>query len=88
MMKKAIVQMLSINLKSFGYKVLSAYNGYEALDLLRYENVDVVLLDIMMPEISGLEVCNKIKENPKTRAIPVIIISAKTQVEDRVFRLK
>lgn len=85
--EKAIVQMLSINLKSFGYKVLSAYNGYEALELLQYEKVDVVLLDIMMPEISGLEVCNKIKENPNTRAIPVIIISAKTQVEDRVLGL-
>lgn len=82
--EKAIVQMLSINLKSFGYEVLSAYDGYEALDIIQNEKIDIVLLDIMMPQMSGIEVCNKIKQNPITQAIPVILVSAKTQVEDKI----
>ena len=85
--EKAIVQMLSINLKNFGYKVIPAYSGYEALSLLMYEHVDVILLDIMMPELNGITVCNKIKANPLTRAIPIIVVSAKTQVEDRIAGL-
>lgn len=82
--EKAIVQMLSINLKSFGFKVLKAYNGYQALDVLKKDAVDLILLDIMMPNIDGIEVCNRIKENPETRTIPVIMVSAKAQVEDRI----
>ncbi len=85
--EKAIVQMLSINLKNFGFKVFAAYGGYEALDILQHEKIDVILLDIMMPNIDGIETCNLIKQNPETRAIPVIIVSAKTQVEDRVLGL-
>lgn len=85
--EKAIVQMLSINLKNFGFKVLAAYGGYEALEILKNEKVDAVLLDIMMPNIDGIEVCNRIKQNPETRATPVIMVSAKTQVEDRVLGL-
>lgn len=85
--EKAIVQMLRINLKSFGFKVITAYNGYEALEILKNQNVDLVLLDIMMPQIDGIEVCNRIKENPVTRVIPVIIVSAKVQVEDRILGL-
>ncbi|MGD1823667.1 MAG: response regulator transcription factor [Pleomorphochaeta sp.] len=85
--EKAIVQMLSINLKNFGYKVLKAYDGFDALELLSYEKVDVVLLDIMMPNMDGITVCNKIKENSLTRAIPVIFLSAKTQVEDKIIGL-
>jgi len=85
--EKAIVQMLRINLKSFGFKVIAAYDGYEALEILKCEKVDLVLLDIMMPQIDGIEVCNKIKENPATRAIPVIMVSAKVQVEDRILGL-
>lgn len=82
--EKAIVQMLSINLKNFGYKVIPSYSGYEALSLLSYEDVDVILLDIMMPDLNGITVCNKIKSNPLTRAIPVIVVSAKSQVEDKI----
>lgn len=82
--EKAIVQMLRINLKSFGFKVFTAYNGYEALDILQEEKIDLILLDIMMPHIDGIEVCNRIKENPDTRTIPVIMVSAKVQVEDRI----
>ena len=85
--EKAIVQMLSMNLKSFGYNVIAAYDGYEALDILNYEKVDVILLDIMMPDMDGIEVCNRIKSNPETRVIPIIMVSAKTQIEDKVLGL-
>lgn len=85
--EKAIVQMLSMNLKSLGYNVIAAYDGYEALDILNYEKVDVILLDIMMPDMDGIEVCNRIKSNPETRVIPIIMVSAKTQIEDKVLGL-
>ncbi len=85
--EKAIVQMLSMNLKSLGYNVIAAYDGYEALDILNYEKVDVILLDIMMPDMDGIEVCNRIKSNPETRIIPIIMVSAKNQIEDKVLGL-
>ncbi len=82
--EKAIVQMLSINLKSYGYQVIKAYDGFQALEIIQNEKVDIVLLDIMMPQMSGIQVCNKIKQDPITQAIPVILVSAKTQVEDKI----
>jgi len=60
------------------YDLLAATDGYEALEILTEENVDLVLLDIMMPNIDGYEVCMKIKANPITKNIPVIFITAKT----------
>jgi len=63
------------------YELLAATDGYEALEILQEESVDLVLLDIMMPNIDGFEVCQKIKSNPKTDNIPVIFITAKTDEE-------
>jgi putative two-component system response regulator len=63
------------------YELLAATDGYEALEILNEEVVDLVLLDIMMPEIDGFEVCKKIKSNPKTHDTPVIFITAKTDEE-------
>jgi len=60
------------------YDVVDATNGQDALDILEEEKIDLILLDIMMPEMDGFEVCEKIKENPKTQDIPIIFITAKT----------
>jgi two-component system alkaline phosphatase synthesis response regulator PhoP len=79
-----IVNMLSLNLEIHGYKVLKAYNGKEALDLARKEELDLILLDVMMPGISGIEVCKNLKGNIFTRAIPVIMVSAKDQIADKI----
>jgi putative two-component system response regulator len=63
------------------YELLAATDGFEALELIEEESVDLVLLDIMMPNIDGFEVCTRIKSNPKTADIPVIFITAKTDEE-------
>jgi two-component system sensor histidine kinase/response regulator len=65
-----------------GYKTFTATNGNEALQILNQTLPDVILLDIMMPEMTGLEVLEKIKENEATRDIPVIMVSARTDARD------
>ena len=59
--EKDIVKMLDYNLKKEGFKTLSAHNGEDGLDMARKENPDLILLDLMLPEMDGLEVCKAIK---------------------------
>jgi diguanylate cyclase (GGDEF)-like protein len=61
-----------------GYDVIDTTNGKDALKIVQDENIDLILLDIMMPSMDGYKVCQKLKENPKTKGIPVIFITAKT----------
>lgn len=77
----SIAIMRSI-LESRGYDVAAAQSGAEALDFLQRETVNLVLLDIMMPEMSGTEVLQRIKDNAATGRLPVILVTAKTQDED------
>ena len=60
------------------YDILASLSGADALELVQEEDIDLILLDIMMPDMDGYEVCQKLKENPKTKDIPVIFITAKT----------
>ena len=69
-------------LESRGYGVMVANNGAEALAQLRTDPPDVVLLDVMMPEISGLEVLQQIKDDARTGRLPVILVTAKTHDDD------
>src|SRR5208337_2063928 len=66
------------------YETIEAKNGREALDKIRTEHIDLILLDIMMPEMDGFEVCKEIKWNKKYRNIPVIMITALTAKQDRI----
>jgi DNA-binding response OmpR family regulator len=66
------------------YRVLKAHNGREALDVLNQEDVDVIVSDVMMPEIDGLELCNKVKSDINYSHIPVILLTAKTALESKV----
>ncbi len=68
--------LLSVSLQSEGYAVETAENGQEALGLLRERSFDVILLDLLMPEMDGFEVLSQLKADPQLRRIPVIIISA------------
>lgn len=61
-----------------GYDIVDATNGADALEILEEEKIDLILLDIMMPDMDGYEVCKKIKENFETKDIPIIFITAKT----------
>jgi CheY-like chemotaxis protein len=71
-------------LEPHGYQVDEATSGPQALERIRAQRPDIVLLDIMMPEMSGFEVLQKIREDPETSLLPVILVTAKTGDEDVV----
>jgi len=74
-----IVQLLRVNFEIEGFEVLSAGDGFEGITLARDEQPDVILCDIMMPRKDGLQVVTELKSGPSTRALPVILLSAKAQ---------
>jgi len=80
--EESLLKLESILLTSKGYEVRGVANGKAALDAIAEEAPDLVLLDIMLPEIDGFEVCRRIKENPETSTIPVIMLTAKKSRED------
>ena len=84
----ANVKLLEARLAAEYFEVLTAYSGKEALEILARERVDVVLLDVMMPGMDGYEACRRIKSNPKTHHVPVIMVTALDQPSDRVQGLE
>ncbi|KQW30856.1 response regulator PleD [Rhizobium sp. Root274] len=84
----ANVKLLEARLMAEYFEVLTASNGFDALDICDRTQVDVILLDIMMPEIDGFEVCERLKSNPRTAHIPVVMVTALDQPSDRVRGLK
>jgi two-component system alkaline phosphatase synthesis response regulator PhoP len=86
--EKDIVKMLDYNLKKEGFRTLSARDGEDALDLLNRERPDLVILDLMLPGMDGLEVCKTLKNNTKTASIPIIMLTAKSQESDKVIGLE
>lgn len=71
-----VVAVIARTLESEGFEVLSAYDGISALDLAGSERPDLILLDLMMPMMSGTEVCEQLKINPQTKHIPVLCVSS------------
>ena len=84
----ANVKLLEARLTAEYFEVLTAFNGFEALDVLARESVDVVLLDVMMPGIDGFETARRIKANAKTQHVPVIMVTALDQTSDRIQGLE
>lgn len=80
--------LLSERLTACGYPVVTAKDGAEALAEIERWPPDLVLLDVMMPNMSGFEVCQRIKANPRNRLIPIVLITALTELEDRVRGLE
>lgn len=80
--EESLLKLESILLTSKGYEVQGVTTGQEALDAISGNPPDLVLLDIMLPEMDGFEVCRRIKENPKTRDLPVVMLTAKKSRED------
>ena len=78
------VKLLAYELADHGYEVTTAVDGVRALELARSGAPDVVLLDVMMPGLDGIEVCRRLKADPRTRPIPVIMVSARDLEEDIV----
>lgn len=77
-----ILLSLEFLMKKNGYNVFVGRDGQEAIDTISSEKIDLVILDIMMPEVDGLEVCKRLKSNPETESIKVIFLSAKIKEEE------
>jgi putative two-component system response regulator len=75
-------------LESAGFRVLCAEDGAQALELLRHQKVDLALLDVMMPRLTGFEVCEAIKSHPETRLIPVVLATGLTDSKDRIHGIE
>jgi two-component system response regulator VanR len=82
--EKEILDLLEIYLKNDGYQLLKASNGIEALDLLQKNEVDLIILDVMMPQMDGIQACLKIREQ---KNMPIIMLSAKSQDMDKIMGL-
>jgi two-component system cell cycle response regulator len=84
----ANVKLLEARLSAEYFEVVTAMNGPEALDICARNQCDIVLLDVMMPGMDGFEVCRRLKANPRTAYLPVIMITALDEVSDRVAGLE
>lgn len=86
--EKDIVKMLGYNLGKEGYRTLLAYDGQRAIDLARKEHPDIILLDVMLPEMDGFEVCKALKKEASTAHIPIIMLTAKSLEADKIVGLE
>ena len=82
------IELIRFNLKASGYEVLTAEDGEEALAKARKFSPDMILLDVMLPEIDGLEVCKILRRDPATAPLPIIMLTAKASEIDRVLGLE
>lgn len=81
-------EVLSYNLAAEGFRVCQAENGEDALMVVDEDTPDVIVLDWMMPHLSGIEVCRRLKTRPATRSIPIIMLSARSEEVDKVRGLE
>ncbi len=83
-----VVELVEFNLKSAGFAVTSAENGREALTTAQSTRPDLIVLDVMLPEMDGLEVCKLLRRDPVTAATPIIMLTARAEEVDRVLGLE
>ena len=84
----ANVKLLEARLSAEYFEVLTATNGLDALEIVESQMPDIVLLDVMMPGMDGFEVCRRIKSEPRSQHIPIVMVTALDQVSDRVKGLE
>jgi phosphate regulon transcriptional regulator PhoB len=83
-----LVELISYNLNKEGFEIDSASDGEEALRKIRTGSFDLVILDLMLPGIQGMELCRIIRKDPKTEGLPIIMVTAKSEEVDRVLGLE
>ncbi len=81
-------EVLAYNLEAEGFRVIQAGNGEDAMLLVDEDTPDIIILDWMMPNLSGIEVCRRLKMRPETRGIPIILLSARAEEVDRIRGLE
>lgn len=82
-----IVELLRYNLENEGFEVITAYNGKKAVELAENQSPDLIILDVMMPEMSGFEASQALKSNPETQNIPFVFLTARGEEENEVYGL-
>ncbi|MEN6327378.1 MAG: response regulator, partial [Syntrophomonas sp.] len=83
-----IVELVKFNLEKEGFKVIVAYDGLGALDMVREQRPDLIILDIMLPNMDGLEVCRNLKSDLNFHTIPIIMLTAKGEEVDTILGLE
>jgi len=82
-----IAELLDFNLQSSGYETKSEPNGKKAYDMIMKDPPDLLILDLNLPELSGIQICKFLRENARTKNLPVIMLTAKAQETDKVIGL-
>src|SRR5215469_14151808 len=82
-----IIEFIKLGLKYEGFRVESAADGLQGLATAQRVNPDLIILDLMLPGIDGLEVCRRLRDNPTTQDIPILMLTAKDDVRDRITGL-
>ncbi len=78
-----LVDIMAFTFKQSGFEIIKAHNGKEALEVIAKESIDLILTDIMMPVMDGFELAKNIKENPNIKHLPIIFLTAKSNIEDK-----
>jgi len=86
--EKDIADLVSYNLEREGFAVVKAFDGETALAKVRSEKPDLLILDLMLPGVGGLDICKRIRANPKTSSLPIIMLTAKADEVDKIIGLE
>lgn len=81
---EAINELIKINLELFGCDVICAFDGIQGFTLAKQELPDLIILDVMMPDVDGYTVAKRVRENESTKNIPILMLTAMGQLEDKV----
>ena len=83
-----IVNLIAYNLEKEGYSTVKAFDGESALHIIKTQKPDLIILDLMLPKMNGLDVCRNVRRNPSTAALPIIMLTAKSDEVDKVTGLE
>ena len=83
-----MVELVSYNLEKEGFKTVKAFDGEAALKMVKLQKPDLIILDLMLPKMNGLDVCRAIRRNPETLSLPIIMLTAKTDEVDKIIGLE
>lgn len=86
--EKTIVETIRYNLEKAGFRTLTAHDGQRAVELAQRELPDLITLDVMLPEHDGFEVCRLLRQDPRTKRIPVILLTVKNEESDKIVGLE
>lgn len=86
--EETVADIIAINLRLEGFEVETALNGVTGLSLAREENFDLIVCDVMMPDLNGYEICRQLKSERRTRKVPLVLLTARTEVENKLAGLE